>query len=212
MLREPTPHITTSGRYLLGTVGLVAGVLLLSVLIISCSRTARLQARAERPWDQGYETPQGYMQPDHSFFYYWMMTSTFRQPQPSYHLYVPPPDYPSHYRPWLDYDRTTRTVRERPRAAAPAASSYTPREAPTRDNGGFAPKAAPRRETPTRDNGGFSRSTPAARPAPTRDTGGFAPKAPPRAAPPRAAPSRPAPSRPAPTRSSGGFAPKPRTP
>lgn len=196
MVKEPTPHLTKSGRWLLGTVGIVVGVLAMTMLVISCARVSRMQARAERPWTQGYETPQGYMQPDHGFLYYWMMTSLLREPQPTYHVYVPPPSYPREYRPWLHYDRETRAVYT-PTQWRAVEEARRPRPAPApvsdRTTGGFS--APPSRSTPSaapssRTSGGFSRepSRPAARP--DRTTGGF---------------SQPAPS----SRTSGGFSSRP---
>jgi hypothetical protein len=51
----------------------------------------------------GYETDAGYMQPDHTAFYYWVVYHTtfgYYQPSVTYHVYVPPAGYPATYRPW----------------------------------------------------------------------------------------------------------------
>ncbi len=159
------------------------------IVALAClgSIACRHASTAERPWGQGYETQAGYMQPDHGWVYYWMLSNLlFQSPQPTYHIYQAPIGYPVTYRPWMP--RVERTVTAPAPIAAPSGST-------TRRTGGFSSVATPttapaRSATPTRSSGGF---TPAASPpppsaAPTRSSGGFA--------------SRPAST---PTRSSGGF-------
>lgn len=166
---------------------------------VSCRRQPQY---AERPWGQGYDTPQGqYMEPDHGWFYYWMMSRVLMQStQPTYHVYLPPPGYPVYYRPWQsrDYYRDTsgRFV-QRPTPVAP-------RPDPRRD-GGFTPRTSP----DPRSSGGFAKPAPPA--ANPRSSGGFTRPAPP-AANPRSSGgfSRPS-SSPKPSsspRSSGGFSKK----
>jgi hypothetical protein len=143
---------------------------------------------------QGYETQSGYMQPDHGYFYYWLMyhaTVGVYQPRVSYHVYVPPSGYPTTYRPW--YSR-------------PSVPSYAPSytrpygaQTPARTSGGFSglpsyspPAVAPRgTQTPARTSGGFSSYAPRpSAPAAPRASGGF---------------SAPRPSTSMPSRTSGGF-------
>lgn len=153
----------------------VAALLLLS----ACSRQPR---QAEAPWGQGYETQSGYMQPDHGWFYYWMLYHVlWSNPQPTYHVYVVPPGMPPTYRPW------TPTYRATTSAAAPRATVTSPRT-----SGGFS---APSPASPSpRNSGGFSR--PSASPSPSpRSSGGFSSRP---SSSPRSSPS----SSP---RSSGGF-------
>jgi hypothetical protein len=169
---------------------------------------------------QGYESPTGYMQPDHSYLYYWMLyhsTMGMYQPQPVYHVYMIPPGYPSDYRPWRanEYARDTsgRFVR-RPPAATPARTSGgfsqpAQSQAPSRTSGGFS-RPAPIQTPASRTSGEFSPpAVPASTPA-TRTSGGFdQPKTtPPASSAPRASGgfSRPTPS--ASPRSSGGFSKK----
>lgn len=164
---------------------IVATALALVVLLGTAACSPPVQST------QGYESPQGYQEPDHSWLYTYMLYNlTFGSYQPSYHVYVVPSGYPSYYRPW--YPSPTY----RPTYQAPV---YTaPPRVDTRTTGGFqnAPKTntvAP--GTTTRTSGGFSPApTPAASP---RQSGGFS------------APSTPSAPRstytPPPTRSSGGF-------
>lgn len=187
MVREPDPHITKAGQYLLWVIGGVIVVLMCGMLISACMRRP-VRQQAERPYSQGYETPQGYMQPDHSALYYWMMYSLLRQDvTPTYTIYVPPPGYAPTYRPWHP-----DPIRTAPTTTMPA---------PTRTSGGFSstpakpatPTASPA-NPPTRTSGGFS-STPAKpSPPPSRTSGGFSSSS---------SPSKPAAS--SPSRSSGGF-------
>jgi hypothetical protein len=162
----------------------------------------------QQQWAQGYESPNGYMQPDHGYFYYWMLYHTsfgMYQPQPVYHVYVIPQGYPSDYRPWRarEYMRDTsgRFVRRPPSAVTPA-----------RSTGGFANQSAPGTftngtsdrhsiESPTtsptdRKSGGFAKppndsGVPSFEVSPDRKSGGFAKSA-------EATPTT--------TRQSGGFA------
>lgn len=134
----------------------------------------------EAPWGQGYESQQGYMQPDHGWFYYWMAYHVlFSNPQPTYHVYVVPPGLPSTYRPW--------TPTYRPTTAAPSVAS-------PRSSGGFSTRPSPASPSP-RSSGGFS--TPKASPSP-RSSGGFSGGSSRPSSAPRSSPS----SSP---RSSGGF-------
>jgi hypothetical protein len=192
MALYPYPKLTDSGRFLLYTVGVVVCVVVMGALIISCNRRP---VHAERPWGQGYETAQGsYMEPDHSWAYYYMMNRMLWQDaRPTYHVYVPPPNHPTYYRPWRTDIPNTITYRS-PRTAV----------TPARSSGGFAPSpvgTGGSAQTPARTTGGFSR--PAAAPSP-RSTGGFS-QPPPAPARSTGGFSTPKPSSPPPTRSSGGF-------
>ena len=211
MATEPTPHVTKAGRYLLYTIGTLFVVLVFGMLVQACARQPRVVV-AER-WTQGYETQAGYMEPDHGFLYYWLLTRVMqREAAPTYHVYVPPPNYPAHYRPWQD-DSAYRPRYVPPPDTAPAPTrrsggfSATPEpragaaDAPTRHDGGFSQPATVTR--PTRESGGFSttsqKAAPADRTPATRTSGGFSEgKATPAL---KAAPA-------APTRSSGGFSDK----
>lgn len=137
-------------------------ILIVAVLSVSgaCSRQPPRPVQAE--WGQGYETQQGYMQPDHGWLYYWMMYHVFfSQSQPTYHVYMPPAGMPSTYRPWRP---TSAPV---PMTARPATPNVSPRT-----SGGFSAPAPVKPSGPPRSSGGFSapRATPA--PAP-RTSGGF---------------------------------------
>lgn len=154
----------------------------------------------QQQWGQGYETPQGYQEPDHGYFYYWMLyhsTFGYYQPHVVYHVYVPPVGYPREYRPWQsrEYVRssdgrfvrtttTTTTVIQKPVAppVKPAAGST-----PARSVGGFAAQKPVVKDN--RATGGFA-PKPAAAPSQTRSTGGF---------------SKPAASSSSSSRSTGGF-------
>lgn len=209
MAIEPTPHITRAGKYLVYGFAAFVGIVLLGLMVQACARQPRVVV-AER-WTTGYETPQGYMEPDHGVVYYWLLTRVLaRDAAPSYHVYVPPPNYPAHYRPWQD-DSAYRPRYVPPPDTAPAPTrrsggfSTTPDATspagPTRHDGGFSQPATVTR--PTRESGGFSttpqKAAPADRTPATRTSGGFSGS---KATPaPKAAPA-------APTRSSGGFSDK----
>jgi len=198
MPQYPYPKLTESGRFLLYTVGIVVGVVVMAALIVSCNR--RPVTTAERPWGQGYETSAGYMQPDHGFMYYWMMNRLLWQDaRPTYHVYYPPAGYPSYYRPWRTDIPNTVTYRP-PTAVTPARTSGGFSSHPTtpspRSTGGFSPSSSPSAApSPSRSTGGFS-SSPASSP---RSTGGFSGS------------SKPSSASPSPSRTSGGFS-KPSSP
>lgn len=188
MATEPNPHVTKAGRWLLYTVGGLAGVILLTVLVNGCIRKA--PRVVERPWGQGYDTPTGqYMQPDHGFFYYWMWTQVLRSNvQPTYHVYLPPGGAPTWYRPWHEREYYRDST-----------GRFTKRPAPAPSSGGFTTSKPAWSSSPSYskpNSGGFNRSTKPTYSAPSRpSSGGFSA--------PRSAPSRP---------SSGGFSSRPSTP
>ena len=86
--------------------------LLGSIIVVLIFILAVLMFRAPSPdrsrWGQGYESDykgqQVYMQPDHSYLYYWWMYHIFlnNNVQPTYHVYTPPAGAPSTFRPWMD--------------------------------------------------------------------------------------------------------------
>lgn len=211
-MQEPKPHLTIAGRYVVYGLGIVAGLVVFGLLLQACIRAPRYAYAL--PPGQGYETPAGYMEPDHSWVYYWTMNQLLLQDRrPSYHVYVPPPSYPATFRPWHD-DTPYRP--KRVYVPAPEPAPYVP----TRTNGGFAsPPSQPsqRAVAPTRQNGGFTHEernyTPS---APSRTSGGFstaskpAPAAPSRtnggfSSPKASTPPSKQAERPAPSRTSGGF-------
>ncbi len=176
----------------------VIGVVVLSAVLLSACRRQTVVV-AERPWGSGYETSAGYMQPDHGWFYYYMMNRMFWQDtRPSYHIYAPPAGYAPTYRPWYHDDVRYRvSTPAPPSAATPARTSggFVPASSvPTRRSGGFAP--AP--QVPTRTSGGFA-------PAPSAKTA-QTPSRPAQAAPTRTSGGFSRPSSSAPSRTSGGFA------
>lgn len=186
---------------------LIVVLAIVAIGVVACR--PQPQYYAERPWGQGYETQQGYMQPDHGWFYYWMLYHTFQNPQPTYHVYQAPIGYPPAYRPWhgqaprvyvtppsiLPPSPTTRSSGGFSQSATPAAPPTT-----TRSSGGFSGFSRPATTSPpaTRSSGGFSspRVTTSSPSTTTRSSGGFS-------APSR--PSSPSPS----SRSSGGFSSRP---
>lgn len=148
----------------------LSAISLLALLLSSCGSTPQ-----QAQWGQGYESPQGYMEPAHSWWYYWLIyhsTLGFYQPYPTYHVYSVPYGYPRDYRPWraTEYTRTPSgaVVRQAPSAATPAPSAggfakpmiRDPRADASRSAGGFSKPAAPRPSpaprAPTRSSGGFS--------------------------------------------------------
>jgi hypothetical protein len=164
----------------------IVAALLLIVLVGSACRTAPAYVAT------GYETDQGYMQPDHSAAYYWLMyhsTFGFYRPYVSYHVYTPPMGYPSTYRPW--YGRTvTPSYRYDSRTPArtsggfsgTAPRSYATPSPPARSSGGFstprsysapAPRSYATPSTPARSSGGFSAPRSYSSPSPARSSGGF---------------------------------------
>lgn len=161
------------------------GVVLAFVVAVSVGCSAPQQQQ----WGQGYEAQNGYMQPDHGWFYYWMLyhaTVGMYEPRPTYHIYIPPAGYPREYRPWRNVQSYSGYPYDRaPKPVKPASGAT-----PARTSGGFstpAPKPQDNRST-----GGFAK--PAAAPPPaSRTSGGFSSPNPP-PAPPKAQP-----------RTSGGF-------
>lgn len=151
-------------------------LLLTTVLLVTGISCRRPPPQA----GQGYESAQGYQQPDHSYLYYWMMYNVlFMHRQPTYHVYQAPRGYPPSYRPW------------QPAPAAYGGTRPTYQTSPSpRTTGGFSPTQTPRPSTSPRTTGGFSTPTPAPRSSSPRSSGGFS-----------SSPSRPSSS----PRSSGGF-------
>lgn len=129
----------------------------------------------------GYETGGGYMQPDHGWWYYHTLYwSTFGMYQPSvtYHVYVPPPGYPTTYRPWYRETRPTYQAPARPsvdprRSGGLSQPSKSATPSP-RTGGGFsaAQKSSQAPSSSPRTSGGFA-STPAPRASSPRTSGGF---------------------------------------
>lgn len=196
----PYPKVTESGRFLLYTVGVVVCVVLMAAFIVSCNRRP---AQAERAWGQGYEVPidggrSVYMEPDHSWFYYYMLNRMLWQDtRPSYHVYMPPAGYAETYRPW--YHDTSRYRLET--LPAPMATGTS---APTRTSGGFSQPSPGTSQTPTAQP---SRATSQRDPAPTRTTGGFSQPLPATSHSHQASESSQATSQTstAPSRTTGGF-------
>lgn len=162
-------------------IGACFALLLMVVLLAVINLTRQPVRPLQAEWGQGYESPKGYMQPDHGAFYYWWMTRVLLSDmQPSYHVYVVPPGYPVTYRPWTPQYAPTYQTRQ------PAPQPPTGLTASPRTSGGFSGYSQPASPSP-RTSGGFS-SRPVPAPSSPRTSGGF---------------SRPSPS-PSP-RSSGGF-------
>ena len=165
---------------------------LLVLLTVTLAATAC--SRAPQPqWGQGYDSPQGqYMEPDHSYFYYWMMyhsTLGLYQPQPVYHVYVAPAGYPREYRPWQsrEYVRDSggRFVRKPPPPPAPRSqttggySQSKPTAAtPSRSTGGYAQAPAPPVKASSQTSGGYTAKPPSTPPPPksSQATGGYSSK------------------------------------
>lgn len=126
-------------------------------------------------WGQGQETPQGYMEPEHSFYYYYFMYHVlWSNPQPVYHVYIPPPGYDRSYRPWYtDRDRyyRPRDVPPTSNPVAPVAQPAKPMQPAPRSTGGFSQPPAPKTQAAPRSSGGFAPPKPA--PAAPRSSGGF---------------------------------------
>ncbi len=172
---------------------IICGTVLFAVLILAFALHRPRYAQAPTPWGVGYDSTQGYMQPDHSAFYYWMAYNMLWQnPTPTYHVYVPPAGYPASYRPWQ-----ADPIRPTYGGSQP---TYTGAQTPARTSGGFSPRvvgddqpAYSGAQTPARTSGGFSQA-PSAPPSTSRTSGGFS----------SAPPSRPSTTS-SPSRTSGGF-------
>lgn len=174
---------------------ILAGVLclVLVLLVASCHRDAQRLGQAES-WGQGYDSPQTglYMQPDHGYWYYYMLSHMWMSPTPTYHIYVPPAGYPNSYRPWHQMVYTavptftaSPTAGVPPRTSGgfstsdrPSPSTSTPGASP-RTSGGFSRPPVPKFEQPAqsypsapRTSGGFSSSRPSGGSSP-RSSGGF---------------------------------------
>lgn len=152
---------------------MTALVLAMTVVLGGC----RHKAPTQDTWGQGYETKtstgqSAYMEPDHSFLYYYVLYHIFfsGSTQPTYHVYVAPAGSPAGYRSW----------HARPTVPAGPSSVVSP-SAPSRSSGGFfstpsGTQVRPSVQTPSRSTGGFSApSVPRSYsvPAPTRSSGGF---------------------------------------
>lgn len=204
--------------YLLLTVVFLLAVML---LIISLTVRPRAYAYAERPWGQGYETQVGYMEPDHGYLYYWMMYHVlWSNPQPTYHIYVPPVGYARTYRPWypppnptIYQPATYSTPQPLPPSSFKTGGSFEEqRKQPSQQPGGFKSGGTftPPQSQPSgfKSGGGFRASHP-------NDRGGFKTGGDFHPPPPRqsdfksggsfSAPSRPSPPPTSLPSSSGGF-------
>lgn len=165
-----------------------------ALLLLLCVGIVGAACRQVPPtYGQGYETTQGYQQPDHSYFYYWMMYNVLlSNPQPTYHVYLPPQGYPVTYRPWQPAPRqptyaipptTYRPLAPNsPRSTGGFSSSPTPPPPPPaftspRTSGGFSPpRPASAPPSSPRSSGGFSTPRPPSAPTAPRTSGGFSKK------------------------------------
>lgn len=132
---------------------LICGVLLIAVfslVVASCQRPVPREYYTSAPQAPGTTMV---MQPDHSWFYYWMIMNMGRTAQPTFHIYHAPP-VPTRSGQTPIYN--VPSGQSRPSYVSPRSSGGFSAPRPSvspRSTGGFS---SPRSYSSPRSSGGFS--------------------------------------------------------